>query len=278
LEKSVKNNASKPTTLKCVKTAGGKYGLYSAMPDGKLKRVSKIGLGAKPYEIVAEYPNRNLVAVKKYAKTPHGIMPQLFLVNTQTGKIPDIMRDGVVEIMYDAEKQNFYFDSMLNTMDIAEYIKLMVMLLTAPYHQLNESHPSKVPAPRIQILTAQMPGKAITIVAMPTRRKKRARKKVFKRARAKRINTIKAQQKTITPKTKTVAGTNKRRRMGNAKPAMRAQFIAPYSLRQNPRIKYGAARINSTKPKSRSMHNGMRPASMPVLMPVPMNMIPQNQR
>ncbi len=273
----MKNKESTQTTLKCIKTNSGKYGLYSVALDGKLKRVSKIGLGTQPFEIVGQYPNRNLVVVKKYAKTPRGITPLLFLVNTQTGKIPDIMHDGVGEIMYDTEKQNFYFDSMLNTLDIAEYIKLRVMLLTAPNQQLNESRTPNMTVPRIQILTANMPGNAIQIVAQPPRRKKRPRKKTLKRARAKRINTIRTQQKSATLNTKRTVATKKPRRPGNAKSAMRAKFITPYSIRKNSRIKYHKTRINSGKTKAATIYTGLRPATMPIQMPIS-ELMQQNQR
>lgn len=276
MEKSTKSNESAQTTLKCIKTNSGKYGLYSVALDGKLKRVSKIGLGAQPFEIVAEYPNRNLVVVKKYAKSPHGITPMLFLVNTQTGKIPDIMHGGVGEIMYEQTKQNFYFDSMLNTLDIAEYIKLKVILLKGPNQQLNESHPY-TPAPRIQILTAQTPGKVLTIVATPPKRKKRPRKKTLKRTRAKRKNKINAQQKFPALKPQMTVAPQKRRRPGNAKSAMRAKFVAPYSLRKNSRIKYQKARINSGKTKAAMIYTGLRPATMPILMPIS-ELMQQNQR
>ncbi len=256
-----KQNTSAKSSLKCVKYANEKYGLCCDSIGGKLERVPKIGFSARPFEIVGQYPARQMVAVKKYVKTPFGVKPELFLVNTNTGKIPETMFRGVDQITYDTEKQNFYFSPMTRPMYDAEYVRLMILMLLNGLNPNDAaSNQNKSPA---QIIMADMPGVVITVVPAPTKRrtkkKKRARKKLLRRVAVKQKPNLRGKLKMAPGKS--VA--KPRKPIRNTKPALRARLTAPYSLRNAPRIKY-----TTTITSGRGGHQSINPTTLRC-MPVP---------
>ncbi len=204
------NLADASRNLKCVKTAGGKYGLYMRGNDGKMSRVRKIGLSARPFEVVDTYENRPVVAVKRHVKTKDGVQQRLYIINTTTGKIPPMFANGVTSILYDIFNRKFVFDNAIGGGTSGDCIS-SCDTPSVPYEHAHHTY-------------ATMPGLALEIIVLP--RRKRIKPRVVGRNR-KFGNRIKRKTPLTAPQ----------------KTELNATFTAPYNIKRKPRIQYKSNRV-----------------------------------
>lgn len=154
--------------LKCVRNTHGEHRLYRQMPDGKLKYVPHIGRSTHPFEVVAQFPNQPIVAVKRYVKTGHTITPRLYLVDLTTGKIPAMSAGGVPFIYYNQSQNKFVADptsaAMADAHDLSADDTAPTMTAEIYLQYLQQ----------LQMILASQLGQKLDIVARPARRKRKS--------------------------------------------------------------------------------------------------------
>ncbi len=157
-------------TLKCTRNTRGMYRLYRKMADGKLKYVPHIGRSTQPFEVVAQFPNQPIVAVKRYAKIGGQIVPRLYLVDLNTGKIPAMSSGGVPFIYYNKARNKFVADP--------------TSAASADAHDLSSDDTTSTLTPelylqylqQLQMILATAMGRKLEIVARPPRRRQAPRR------------------------------------------------------------------------------------------------------
>ena len=216
--------------LQCVRTPSGQYTLNIRNTNGRMHRIKSIGFSSQPFEIVAQFQNTPMVAVRRSIITPRGLVARLYLVNTTTGMIDERTANGVASISYNPLNKQFYFISEnKNTNNAIEPNVLLLWLLLqnqiAPVIMQNLlQNPTA-----LQTIDINTNGIAINTIMRPIRKRKpRNRKKL--RARAKRIRTTRNNPRVAKPRPK--------------KSAIHATLNAQYSLKPIHGIKYNAPTIN----------------------------------
>ncbi len=151
-------------TLKCVRNTRGIYRLYRQMPDGRMRYVPRVGRSAQPFEVIAQFPNQPIVAIKRYVKTGNTVTPRLYLLDLNTGRIPAMSRGGVPFIYYNKSRNKFVADptsaAAADAHDLApeDTTPNMTAELYMKYLQ------------QLQMILATALGKKLDIVARPPRR------------------------------------------------------------------------------------------------------------
>ncbi len=156
--------------LKCTRSARGIYRLYRELPDGTLRFVPRIGRSEQPFEVVAQFPNQPIVAVKRYIKTGRTVTPRLYLIDLNTGKIPAMSDGGVPFIYYNKARNKFVADptaaAAADTHELSSN-DTAPTLTTELYLQYLQ---------QLQMILATALGKKLDIVARPSRRRKAPRR------------------------------------------------------------------------------------------------------
>ena len=142
--------------FKCIRTPSGRYTLYMTTPYGRLRRVRGIGRGAQPFQIVATFPGTEYVAIRRTALTPHGPESKLYLVNTKTGEMPPMIKNGTEKIAYNAVTNRFYYSDTRGPDDTAKLAQTLMHLNGA--------------APRLHTASAQTNGTPIMVIMRKRRR------------------------------------------------------------------------------------------------------------
>lgn len=225
---TVKNPVN--ASFKCVRTASGKYSLYKIDAFGMAKRVPKIGFSTQPFEIVEYYANGAYMAVKKYSKTPNGIVPQLCLLETATGKILGDNQNITGAVIYDAPQKRFY---TMDTFNKAAYESLLELLRRAGIFtmQTRDTSPN-LSTPTIQITNVHSLGNVVPIVDKALIRRKR-----IKKSRKKRL----MNKRKLSAPNKSRLAAAKRPKLRKNKPvksAIQAKITQPYSLRPQNNMAY----------------------------------------
>lgn len=187
--------------FKCIRTPSGRYTLYMTTPYGRLRRVRGIGRGAQPFQIVATFPGTEYVAIRRTALTPHGPESKLYLVNTKTGEMPPMIKNGTEKIAYNAVTNRFYYSDTRGPDDTAK--------LTQTLMHLNGV------APRLHTASAQTNGTPIMVVVRKRRRTRPRIKKTIQKLAQKQV-----QKPALRPLPD----------RGAARPAISAQMVVPYPL------------------------------------------------
>lgn len=227
--------------LQCIKTPHGRYTLNMRNTNGRMRRVKSIGFSAQPFEIIAQFQNTPMVAVRRIIMTPRGPVARLYLVNTTTGMIDERTANGVESISYNPIDRQFYFlnepvknNAQTLTSNVLLLWLLMQNQIDAALMQRFVQNPIA-----LQTIDAATNGIVINTIARPIRRRKlRNRKKL--RARAKRIRTTRKNARIAKSRTK--------------KSALHATLNAPYSLKPIQNIKYGAQKINTSNAHINNTH------------------------
>lgn len=226
--------------LQCIKTPHGRYTLNMRNTNGRMRRVKSIGFSAQPFEIIAQFQNTPMVAVRRIIMTPRGPVARLYLVNTTTGMIDERTANGVESISYNPLDKQFYFiNNNKNTNHAIEPNVLLLWLLLQ--NQIDASimqHLLQNPT-ALQTIDINTNGIAINTIMRPIRKHKRRNRKKL-RARAKRIRTTRKNAHIAKPRTK--------------KSALHATLNAPYSLKPIQNIKYGAQKINTSNAHINNTH------------------------
>ncbi len=222
--------------LRCVRNTDKTYGLYLRASNGKMSPVSGLGPSVRPYEIMAEFPLRNRVAVKKYIRTERGIEPCLYLIHTDNYKSPIQLSNSAPVILYDERERKFCMpDDSAHTQ--YEYIMMLLRLITQLQVSLNI--PTGTSPSIIQIL-ASAPGRKIKRARLHAPHKKHIKKRVRTRTFAKKKRTRQTQSNTAPKK---------------------PDIIVPYNLTPGSRIQY-MSRAHKT---DRHRTPILAPQQMPIL-------------
>lgn len=187
--------------FKCIRTPSGHYTLYMTTPYGRLRRVRGIGRGAQPFQIVATFPGTEYVAIRRTALTPHGPESKLYLVNTKTGEMPPIIKNGTEKIAYNAVTNRFYYSDTRGPDDTAKLAQTLMHLNGV--------------APRLHTASAQTNGTPIMVVVRKRRRTRPRIKKTVQKLAQKQV-----QKPALRPLPD----------RGVARPAISAQMVVPYPL------------------------------------------------
>ena len=179
--------------FKCIRKPSGRYTLYMTTPYGRLRRVRGIGRGAQPFQIVATFPGTEYVAIRRTVLTPHGPESKLHLVNTKTGEMPPMIKNGTEKIAYNAVTNRFYYSDTRGPDDTATLAQTLMHLNGV--------------APRLQSATAQTNGTPITVIM---RKRRRTRPRIKKSAQNFKLRPLPDR--------------------GAARPAISAQMVVPYPL------------------------------------------------
>lgn len=179
--------------FKCIRTPSGHYTLYMTTPYGRLRRVRGIGRGAQPFQIVATFPGTEYVAIRRTALTPHGPESKLYLVNTKTGEMPPIIKNGTEKIAYNAVTNRFYYSDTRGPDDTAKLAQTLMHLNGV--------------APRLHTASAQTNGTPIMVVV---RKHRRTRPRIKKTVQKLALRPLPDR--------------------GAARPAISAQMVVPYPL------------------------------------------------
>lgn len=216
--------------LQCIKTPHGRYTLNMRNTNGRMRRVKSIGFSAQPFEIIAQFQNTPMVAVRRIIMTPRGLVARLYLVNTTTGMIDERTANGVESISYNPLDKQFYFinDNKNTNHAIEPNVLLLWLLLQNQIDASIMQHLLQNPT-ALQTIDINTNGIAINTIMRPIRKHKRRNRKKL-RARAKRIRTTRKNARIAKPRTK--------------KSALHATLNAPYSLKPIQNIKYGMQKIN----------------------------------
>ncbi len=217
--------------LQCVRTPSGQYTLNIRNTNGRMHRIKSIGFSSQPFEIVAQFQNTPMIAVRRSIMTPRGLVARLYLVNTTTGMIDERTANGVASISYNPIDRQFYFlnepvknNAQTLTSNVLLLWLLMQNQIDAALMQRLLQNPTA-----LQTIDINTNGIAINTIMRPIRKRKpRNRKKL--RARAKRIRTTRKNARIAKPRPK--------------KSALHATLNAPYSLQPKQNIKYGMQKIN----------------------------------
>lgn len=216
--------------LQCVRTPSGQYTLNIRNTNGRMHRIKSIGFSSQPFEIVAQFQNTPMIAVRRSIMTPHGTESRLYLVNCESGMIDERTANGVASISYNPIDRQFYFlkEPVKNNVQTLTSNVLLLWLLMQ--NQIDAALMQRLLQNPIalQTIDAATNGIAINTIARPIRRRKlRNRKKL--RARARRIHA------------------KRRLRPIGSKPTKAAIHTAiktSYSLQPKQNIKYGMQKIN----------------------------------
>ena len=227
--------------LQCVRTPSGQYTLNIRNTNGRMHRIKSIGFSSQPFEIVAQFQNTPMIAVRRSIMTPQGTESRLYLVNCESGIIDERTANGVASISYNPIDRQFYFlkEPVKNNVQTLTSNVLLLWLLMQ--NQIDAALMQRLLQNPIalQTIDAATNGIAINTIARPIRRRKlRNRKKL--RARAKRIRTTRKNARIAKPRTK--------------KSALHATLNAPYSLKPIQNIKYGAQKINTSNAHINNTH------------------------
>lgn len=187
--------------FKCIRTPSGRYTLYMTTPYGRLRRVRGIGRGAQPFQIVATFPGTEYVAIRRTALTPHGPESKLYLVNTKTGEMPPIIKNGTEKIAYNAVTNRFYYSDTRGPDDTAKLAQTLMNLNGV--------------APRLHTASAQTNGTPIMVVVRKRRRTRPRIKKTVQKLAQKQV-----QKPALRPLPD----------RGATRPAISAQMVVPYPL------------------------------------------------
>lgn len=187
--------------FKCIRTPSGRYTLYMTTPYGRLRRVRGIGRGAQPFQIVATFPGTEYVAIRRTALTPHGPESKLYLVNTKTGEMPPIIKNGTEKIAYNAVTNRFYYSDTRGPDDTAKLAQTLMHLNGV--------------APRLHTASAQTNGTPIMVIMRKPRRTRPRIKKTVQKLAQKQV-----QKPALRPLPD----------RGAARPAISAQMVVPYPL------------------------------------------------
>lgn len=187
--------------FKCIRTPSGHYTLYMTTPYGRLRRVRGIGRGAQPFQIVATFPGTEYVAIRRTALTPHGPESKLYLVNTKTGEMPPIIKNGTEKIAYNAVTNRFYYSDTRGPDDTAKLAQTLMHLNGV--------------APRLHTASAQTNGTPIMVIMRKRRRARPRIKKTVQKLAQKQV-----QKPALRPLPD----------RGVARPAISAQMVVPYPL------------------------------------------------
>ena len=213
-----------------MRTPSGQYTLNIRNTNGRMHRIKSIGFSSQPFEIVAQFQNTPMIAVRRSIMTPRGLVARLYLVNTTTGMIDERTANGVESISYNPLDKQFYFiNDNKNTNHAIEPNVLLLWLLLQNQIDASIMHRLLQNPTALQTIDINTNGIAINTIMRPIRKRKpRNRKKL--RARAKRIRTTRKNARIAKPRTK--------------KSALHATLNAPYSLQPKQNIKYGMQKIN----------------------------------
>lgn len=187
--------------FKCIRTPSGRYTLYMTTPYGRLRRVRGIGRGAQPFQIVATFPGTEYVAIRRTALTPHGPESKLYLVNTKTGEMPPMIKNGTEKIAYNAVTNRFYYSDTRGPDDTAKLAQTLMNLNGV--------------APRLHTASAQTNGTPIMVIMRKRRRARPRIKKTVQKLAQKQV-----QKPALRPLPD----------RGVARPAISAQMVVPYPL------------------------------------------------
>ena len=187
--------------FKCIRTPSGRYTLYMATPYGRLRRVRGIGRGAQPFQIVATFPGTEYVAIRRTALTPRGPESKLYLVNTKTGEMPPMIKNGTEKIAYNAVTNRFYYSDTRGPDDTAKLAQTLMNLNGV--------------APRLHTASAQTNGTPIMVIMRKRRRTRPRIKKTVQKLAQKQV-----QKPALRPLPD----------RGATRPAISAQMVVPYPL------------------------------------------------
>lgn len=187
--------------FKCIRTPSGRYTLYMTTPYGRLRRVRGIGRGAQPFQIVATFPGTEYVAIRRTALTPHGPESKLYLVNTKTGEMPPMIKNGTEKIAYNAVTNRFYYSDTRGPDDTAKLAQTLMNLNGV--------------APRLHTASAQTNGTPIMVIMRKRRRTRPRIKKTVQKLAQKQV-----QKPALRPLPD----------RGATRPAISAQMVVPYPL------------------------------------------------
>ena len=187
--------------FKCIRTPSGRYTLYMTTPYGRLRRVRGIGRGAQPFQIVATFPGTEYVAIRRTALTPHGPESKLYLVNTKTGEMPPMIKNGTEKIAYNAVTNRFYYSDTRGPDDTAKLAQTLMNLNGV--------------APRLHTASAQTNGTPIMVIMRKRRRTLPRIKKTVQKLAQKQV-----QKPALRPLPD----------RGATRPAISAQMVVPYPL------------------------------------------------
>lgn len=187
--------------FKCIRTPSGRYTLYMTTPYGRLRRVRGIGRGAQPFQIVATFPGTEYVAIRRTALTPHGPESKLYLVNTKTGEMPPMIKNGTEKIAYNAVTNRFYYSDTRGPDDTAKLAQTLMNLNGV--------------APRLHTASAQTNGTPIMVIMRKRRRTRPRIKKTVQKL---------AQKQVQKPALRSLPD------RGATRPAISAQMVVPYPL------------------------------------------------
>lgn len=192
--------------FKCIRTPSGRYTLYMTTPYGRLRRVRGIGRGAQPFQIVATFPGTEYVAIRRTALTPHGPESKLYLVNTKTGEMPPMIKNGTEKIAYNAVTNRFYYSDTRGPDDTAKLAQTLMHLNGV--------------APRLHTASAQTNGTPIMVVVRKRRRTRPRIKKAVQKLAQKQVQKPAKKKPALRPLPD----------RGAARPAISAQMVVPYPL------------------------------------------------
>lgn len=187
--------------FKCIRTPSGRYTLYMTTPYGRLRRVRGIGRGAQPFQIVATFPGTEYVAIRRTALTPRGPESKLYLVNTKTGEMPPMIKNGTEKIAYNAVTNRFYYSDTRGPDDTAKLAQTLMNLNGV--------------APRLHTASAQTNGTPIMVIMRKRRRTRPRIKKTVQKLAQKQV-----QKPALRPLPD----------RGATRPAISAQMVVPYPL------------------------------------------------
>lgn len=215
--------------LQCVRTPNGQYTLNIRNTNGRMHRIKSIGFSSQPFEIVAQFQNTPMIAVRRSIMTPHGTESRLYLVNCESGIIDERTANGVASISYNPLDKQFYFiNENKNTNHAIEPNVLLLWLLLQNQIDASIMHRLLQNPTALQTIDINSNGIEINTILRPIRgHKQRNRKKL--RARARRIHA------------------KRRLRPIGSKPTKAAIHTAiktSYSLQPKQNIKYGMQKIN----------------------------------
>ncbi len=194
--------------------------LYCADAMGKMRRVPSIGFSSQPFQIVAQYPNTPYITVRRTVMTPRGAENKLYLVNTQTGEMPDQTRDGFKSIVFDSGSKTFYFSQSENAY-FARY---------AQYLAMNGNGMTNMPA--MQYANVTTAGTPIMVAPIVHKRKRKRVRRTRGKLRGLRRLRVASRKLRRTRKPRTVA------KAPATKPATEIQLTVPYALRTAPTLTY----------------------------------------
>ena len=191
--------------FKCIRTPSGRYTLYMTTPYGRLRRVRGIGRGAQPFQIVATFPGTEYVAIRRTALTPRGPESKLYLVNTKTGEMPPMIKNGTEKIAYNAVTNRFYYSDTRGPDDTAKLAQTLMHLNGV--------------APRLHTASAQTNGTPIMVIMRKRRRTRPRIKKPVQKLAQKQV-----QKPAKKPALRPLPD------RGATRPAISAQMVVPYPL------------------------------------------------